>query len=146
MNKNSIYIANINIIEKYRKRKNIYPHSSGIQKPLDCTVRFTIRKSFIIVNKPIVTKTSLGSEAAVSLLLQQQLIYLSSDVRATAFDSTKINGSESRLQESFSELNKSVESVISVPIEPNKVTFLVKMLFAIIEPIICPSASLNVNL
>ena len=57
-----------------------------------------------------------------------------------------MKGSESIVNESLSPLNKSVEIVISVPIEPNKVTFFVKILFAFTQPIICPSASLKVKL
>lgn len=63
-----------------------------------------------------------------------------------ALASTKINGSESRVVESLSPLNKSVERTISVPIEPKRVTFLVNILFARIQSIISPSASLNVSL
>ena len=98
------------------------------------------------MNKPIVTKISLGSEEFVSELQEQQVVKLSSADKATAFASAKIKGSESIVKESFSPLNKSVEITISVPIEPNKVTFFVKILFAFTQPIICPSASLKVKL
>ncbi len=119
--------------------------SSGIQNPLDNTERFTSLNNFIIVNKPIVTQTSVASKA--SSKLQQPLFwYLNSALRAIALDSTKTNGSEfSSLPPASLLPKRSVEIEISVPIEPNKVTFFVKILLAQICPIILPSASLKIN-
>jgi hypothetical protein len=118
-------------------------HSSGTQKPLDSTVKFTILNNFIIVNKPIVTFTAIGSELPSSQRLWQYLISASS---ATAFASTRMNGSASKVFEPLLPANKSVDITKSESIEPNKVTFLLYMLLALIEPIGEPSASLNVNL
>lgn len=117
-------------------------HSCGIQKPLDNTERLTSLNNLIIVNKPIVIFTSDGSNA--SSPQPQHCLNLISAPRDMALDSTKTNGSEfNSLQLEPLWLNKSVEMDISVPIEPNNVTFLVKILFAWTLPIIVPSASLN---
>lgn len=71
----------------------ISSHSSGMQKPRDSTDRFTILKSLMIENKPIVTRTSFGSGAQSSPPMPWRLRNRSSAASSTARASTSINGS-----------------------------------------------------
>ena len=116
-------------------------HSFGIQKPFDSTERLTSLKSLMIVNKPIVTFT--WSALSAPSLQQQQLLYTSSELRATAFDSTRTNGCE-LVSKLFPPADKkSVETSESVVIEPNNVTFLLNTLCAGIVHKVVPFTFLN---
>ena len=100
-----------------------------------------------MLNNPIVTLTRFGS-GGKSCIGDNLRCNFNSAESATAFASTKINGSALSVVESLIlDLNKSVAITRSEPIDPKRVIFLLKILFAQTGALIgVPSASRKVNL